>query len=342
MAADLTRRDLFKKSAVAGAAVAAVPGLAAILDACTSSSTSTSTSTSSGRGSIHLAVVTHGQASDPFWSVVKNGVAQAAKDMGVNYSYDAPPTFDMVKMSQLIDSKVASKPDGLIVSIPDASALGGSIKSAVSAGIPVISINSGSDVYKSLGALTHIGQTEEIAGMAGGENMGKAGVQNALCINQEQGNAALELRCKGFAEGLAKTSGGKVTELVVDLKNPTDTQQKVTSAFQRTPYDGVLALGPTGAAPALAALQAANKLGQIKLGTFDLSADVLSAIAGGNMLFAIDQQQYLQGYLPIVILTLYKLYLLLPGGGQPVLTGPNLVLKDTASRVIDLSKQGIR
>jgi len=341
MAADLTRRDLFKKSAAAGAAVAAVPGLAAILDACTSNTTSTSTSTSGNRGNIHLAVVTHGQASDPFWSVVKNGVVQAAKDMGVNYSYDAPPTFDMVKMSQLIDSKVASKPDGLIVSIPDASALGGSIKSAVSAGIPVISINSGSDVYKSLGALTHIGQTEELAGMAGGENMGKAGVQNALCINQEQGNAALELRCKGFQEGLVKT-GGKVTELVVDLKNPTDTQQKITSAFQRSPYDGVLALGPTGAAPALAALQAAGKLGQIKLGTFDLSADVLSAVAAGNMLFAIDQQQYLQGYLPIVILTLFKLYLLLPGGGQPVLTGPNLVLKDTAARVIDLSKQGIR
>ena len=321
--------------------MAAVPGLAAILDACTSNTTSTSTSTSGNRGNIHLAVVTHGQASDPFWSVVKNGVVQAAKDMGVNYSYDAPPTFDMVKMSQLIDSKVASKPDGLIVSIPDASALGGSIKSAVSAGIPVISINSGSDVYKSLGALTHIGQTEELAGMAGGENMGKAGVQNALCINQEQGNAALELRCKGFQEGLVKT-GGKVTELVVDLKNPTDTQQKITSAFQRTPYDGVLALGPTGAAPALAALQAAGKLGQIKLGTFDLSADVLSAVAAGNMLFAIDQQQYLQGYLPIVILTLFKLYLLLPGGGQPVLTGLNLVLKDTAARVIDLSKQGIR
>src|SRR5262249_44898794 len=312
MAADLTRRDLFKKSAVAGAAVAAGPGLAAVLDARTSSPTSTSTPTSGGRGSTPPAGGTPRQAAGPFSSGGENRVAQAAKDMGVNYSYDAPPTFDMVKMSQLIDSKVASKPDGLIVSIPDASALGGSIKSAVSAGIPVISINSGSDVYKSLGALTHIGQTEELAGMAGGENMGKAGVQNALCINQEQGNAALELRCKGFQEGLVKT-GGKVTELVVDLQKPTETAPKITNAFQRSPYAGVLALGPTGAAPALAALQAAGKLGQIKLGTFDLSADVLSAVAAGNMLFAIDQQQYLQGYLPIVILTLFKLYLLLPG-----------------------------
>jgi simple sugar transport system substrate-binding protein len=247
----------------------------------------------------------------------------------------------MVKMSQLIDAQVARKPDGLIVSLPDANALGASIKSAVAAGIPVVSINSGSDVYQGLGVLTHIGQTEEIAGIAGGSGLGRAGVQNGLCVNQEQGNAALELRFKGFQEGLART-GGRATELVVDLNNPTDTQQKIQSAVQRGGYDGILTLGPTGAAPAIAALNSLSKLGSIKLGTFDLSADVLSNIAGGKMVFAIDQQQYLQGYLPIVILTLYRLFLLLPGGGQPVLTGPNLVTKDTASRVIDLSKQGIR
>jgi simple sugar transport system substrate-binding protein len=107
-------------------------------------------------------------------------------------------------------------------------------------------------------------------------------------------------------------------------------------------YDGILTLGPTGATPTLKALQDAGKLGKIKLATFDLSADVLTNIDQGNVLFAIDQQQYLQGYLPIVFLTLYKLFLLMPGGGLPVLTGPALVKKDTAARVIDLSKRGIR
>jgi simple sugar transport system substrate-binding protein len=244
-------------------------------------------------------------------------------------------------MSQLIDAQVAKKPDGLIVSIPDAAALSKSIQSAVSAGIPVVSINSGSDVYKQLGILTHIGQTEELAGMVGGEKMGSAGVNNGLVIIQEQGNVSLELRAKGFAEGLAKT-GGKATNLVTDLNNPTDSQQKIATSLGRINYDGILALGPTGASPALKALQDTSKLGKVKLATFDLSADVLSAIDQGNMLFAIDQQQYLQGYLPIVFLTLYKLFLLMPGGGQPVLTGPALVLKDTAARVIDLSKRGIR
>jgi simple sugar transport system substrate-binding protein len=337
---DLTRRDILKKSAMGGAGLAAIPGLAAFLEACSNPQGGAVSGGGSQSRNVKLAVVTHGQGSDPFWSVVKNGVNQAGKDMGVSVTYDAPPTFDMVAMSQLIDAQVAKKPDGLIVSIPDASALNKSITAAVSSGIPVVSINSGSDVYKQLGILTHIGQTEELAGQAGGEQMGSAGVKNGLVVNQEQGNVSLELRAKGFGEGLAKT-GGTSNTLVVDLKNPTDTQQKIANELSKN-YDGVLTLGPTGATPALKALQDSGKVGKIKIGTFDLSADVLTSIDQGNMLFAIDQQQYLQGYLPIVFLTLYKLFLLMPGGGQPVLTGPALVKKDTAAKVIDLSKRGIR
>jgi simple sugar transport system substrate-binding protein len=339
----INRRDLFKRTAYAGAAATTLPGLAAFLAACANGTASNTSSSSNGaRSGIKLAAVTHGQASDPFWSVVKNGMAQGAKDMGVQYTYDAPNKFDMVAMSQLIDTQVARKPDGLIVSIPDANALQKSITAAVSAGIPVVSINSGADVFQKFGILTHVGQTEEIAGRAGGTALGKAGVMKGLCVNQEQGNTALEQRFQGFKAGLQASSGGSATELVVDLTNPTDTQQKITTAVQRDNYDGILALGPTGAIPAIQALQGLNKLGSVKLGSFDLSATLLQDIASGQALFAIDQQQYLQGYLPIVFLTLFKLYLLAPGGGQPVLTGPSLVTKNTASRVIDLSKQGIR
>lgn len=336
----MTRREAMKRTAYLGAGAAAVPGLAAFLAACANGSSGGS-SAGGSRSNLKIAAVTHGQASDTFWSVVKNGIAQGAKDMGVQYTYNAPQTLDMVKMGQLIDAQVARKPDGLIVSIPDPQALSTSIKAAVDKGIPVISMNSGSDVFKELGILTHVGQTEELAGIGGGEKLGAAGVKNALCVNQEQGNASLELRCKGFKEGLAKT-GGQVTELVVDLNNPTDTQQKVANAVTRNGYDGVLALGPSGAIPSLKALQQAGKLGQVKLGSFDLSPELVQQIADGKALFAIDQQQYLQGYLPVVFLTLYKLYQLSPGGGQPVLTGPSFVTKDTAKKVLDLTKQGIR
>src|SRR4051794_20345952 len=128
---------------------------------------------------LHFIVVTHGQPSDPYWSVVQKGVAQAGKDMGVQVEYQAPIKFDMVAMAQLIDAAVASKPDGLVVSIPDVNALGKSIKAAIAAGIPVISIDSGSDVAKNLGVLNHVGQTEYEAGFGGGEQMAAAGAKKA-------------------------------------------------------------------------------------------------------------------------------------------------------------------
>lgn len=293
------------------------------------------------RSDIRIVVVSHGQASDPFWSVVKNGVDQAAADMGVTVEYQAPQTFDMVAMSQLIDAAVASQPDGLVVSIPDASALGDSIRAAIDAGIPVISMNSGSDVAKDLGILVHVGQTEYEAGFGGGERMAAAGVTNALCVNQEVGNVALDLRCQGFTDAMAE-AGATVEVLAVDLADPIDSQQRIAAALTSNPdINGVLTLGPTGAAPALAALEEGGLLGQIQLATFDLSPEVLEAVRDGNMLFAIDQQQYIQGYLPIVLLTLYNTNLNTIAN-DVLMTGPGFVTQDTAAQVIELSAAGTR
>ena len=289
------------------------------------------------RGDIRIAVVTHGQASDPFWSVVKNGVDQGAEDMGVEVEYNAPQTFDPVKMSQLIDAAVASEPDGLVISIPDPDALRESIEKANEAGIPIVSINTGSDVSEELGALTHVGQTEFIAGEGAGERLAEEGVDNALCINQEVGNVALDQRCEGFEQGL----GGQVQVVAVDMNNPTDAQAKIETAVRQNPdINGVLALGPTGAEPALKALREMGKLQDIPLATFDLAPSVLEAIRDGDMVFAVDQQQYLQGYLPIVILTNYAQYGVTPE--SEVLTGPAFVTQENAQQVINLSKKGIR
>ncbi|CAN5796044.1 sugar ABC transporter substrate-binding protein [soil metagenome] len=292
---------------------------------------------------IRIVVVSHGQASDPFWSVVQNGVAAAGETMGVTVEYVAPPTFDMVAMGQLIDTAVASQPDGLVVSLPDADALGPAIRAAIEAGIPVVSMNSGSDTYKDLGILAHVGQTEYEAGVGGGERMVAAGVTKGICVNQEVGNAALDLRCQGFADALSE-AGATSTVLAVDLTDPAGSQAAIESALTADPdIDGVLTLGPTGADPALVALENLGLTGQTLLATFDLSPNALQAIADGNMLFAIDQQQYLQGYLPIVMLTLHNQYGgLIPGGGGVVLTGPGFVTQENAAAVIDLSAQGIR
>jgi simple sugar transport system substrate-binding protein len=285
----------------------------------------------------HIIVVTHGQVSDSFWVVVKNGVEAAAKETNSTVEYRAPEKFDMVALSQLIDAAVASKPDGLIVSIPDASALSKSIQAAVAAKIPVISINSGSDVSKKLGCLLHVGQEEELAGQRAGERMKAEGVKKAAVINQEVGNVALDLRAKGFSEGL-----GTNAEVVAVTMDFTSARNAIAGYLQKNPdVEGILALGPTGAEPALQAIEESGKVGKIKFGTFDLSPTALQAIDKKQMEFAIDQQQYLQGYLSVMIMANYIKYGLLPAN-DVVLTGPGFVTVETAKQVIDLSKKGIR
>ncbi|HSK19533.1 MAG TPA: sugar ABC transporter substrate-binding protein [Longimicrobiales bacterium] len=301
-----------------------------------------SAASASGRDTIRIAFVTHGQSADAFWSVVSNGARDAARDLGVDVQYQAPTRFDMVEMSNLIRSTTASRPHGLVVSIPDPAALAGAIRAATDAGIPVISINSGADDYRALGALAHVGQTEYEAGFAGGERLAAAGVRRALCINHEVGNTAQDLRCRGLADALAE-SGASATVLGVSLADPADAQQRIAGALRAdSSIDGMLALGPSGADPALAALRATGRAGRVAFGTFDLTPRVLEAVRDGEVLFAIDQQQYLQGYLPVILLVKYLETRALPGGGDIIRTGPGFVTRADAASVIDLTARGIR
>lgn len=282
-----------------------------------------------------IIVVSHGQANDPFWSVVKNGVDLAAQHTGANVDYRAPETFDMVAMSQLIDAAVNQEPDGIVVSIPDGDALGPSIERAVAAGIPVISMNSGSDVAASLGAALHVGQSEFDAGKAAGELLAEMGGTNAICVNQEVGNVALDLRCSGFEEGF----GGSVSVLPTS-NDPTEIESKVSAALASDEsIDTIMALGAgTAGEPSVAAVKASGR--DVHVATFDLSASFLESIVAGDAAFAIDQQQFLQGYLPVVFLAAHANYGLIPGGDVP--SGPNLITADKAGQVIELSAQGIR
>ncbi|ORE93777.1 sugar ABC transporter substrate-binding protein [Aurantimonas sp. 22II-16-19i] len=284
-----------------------------------------------------IIVVTHGQANDPFWSVVKNGVEEAAKNTGASVDYRAPETFDMVQMGQLIDAAVNQEPDGLVVSIPDADALGPSIERAVQAGIPVISMNSGSDVSKTLGALLHVGQDEFTAGKAAGEKLKEMGGKTALCVNQEVGNVSLDQRCAGFEEGF----GGSV-QVVPTSNDPTEVKSKVQAALESNQdVDTILGLGAaTVGEPAVQAVEAVGRGDTVKVASFDLSAGFLKNVADGKAAFAIDQQQFLQGYLPVAFLALNAKYGLMPGGNVP--SGPNLVTEEKASQVIELSSKGIR
>ena len=284
-----------------------------------------------------IIVVAHGQANDPFWSVVKNGVEAAAADTGATVEFRSPETFDMVQMSQMIDAAVNQEPDGLVVSIPDADALGPSIERAVAAGIPVISMNSGSDVSKQLGALLHVGQDEYTAGEAAGAKLAEMGGTNAICVNQEVGNVALDLRCEGFAAGF----GGTV-EVLPTNNDPAEVEAKIRAALESNPeIDTILGLGASLVGePAVVAVAAVGRTGEVNVGTFDMSEGFLQSVIAGDAAFAIDQQQFLQGYLPVTFLALNAKFGLIPGGNVP--SGPNLITADKAEQVVSLAAQGIR
>ena len=285
---------------------------------------------------VTIAMVTHGDGGS-FWAVAKKGAEAAAEDLGVTLRYSESNN-DPEEQAQLIEAAVTEEVDGLAVSAPNPDAIRDAVKTAVDAGIPVITLNSGAEEAEALGAMTHVGQTETIAGEGAGAQLKEAGASKIICVIHEQGNIGLNQRCEGASKGF----GGEVENLQVagtsDISTTlTEIQSKLESD---TSIDGVLALNPDIAVAARDAIAGAGS--EATLGTFDLSADVIKAIQADEIAFAVDQQQYLQGYLPVVFLTLNKTNLNTVGGGLPVLTGPGFVTKENAAEIEKLAEAGTR
>ena len=281
-----------------------------------------------------IVMVTHGQATDPFWAVVRKGAEEGARETDSDLEYRSPAHFDLAAMSQLIEEAASSKPDAMIVSIPNAAIVGPSIKAAVAAGIPVISINSGLAASKELGCMMHIGQEDELAGRNAGSRMKAAGVKNTLILNQEVGNVGLDLRIRGFKQGFEGPFHH--VEVLPVTMNADETQAAITNYLENhAEVDGIVGLGPTAAEPALQVVDHLNRAGQIKVCTFDTSAAVLEALVNKRLEFSVDQQQWLQGYLPVVLLGNYVRYGTIVQNDL-ILTGPSFVTPENVQKVMRL------
>ncbi|WCB92956.1 hypothetical protein DSM104299_01656 [Baekduia alba] len=289
-----------------------------------------------GTRAVRIAVVTHGQASSPFWAIVRNGVEAAGRQMDAVISYKAPDVYSLDHMVGLIDQAVVSKPDGLVVSLPEPG-LAPAVRRAVKAGIPTVTINSGSDMYKKLGVLAHVGQPEGEAGFKSGERLARRGVRRALCVNLLIPNVGLDARCAGLARAM-RAAGGRSTVVRIDDQSPS-APQEIAAAVADDKADGVLAMNSLSGVAATKGL--AGDSG-VLIGTFDLGPDVLTAVKDGKLAFAVDQQAYLQGYLPVVLLAERARYGLFPAQGDVIPTGPNFVTKGNAAKAIQLSSRSIR
>lgn len=274
-------------------------------------------------------MITHTQGTDPFWPVVEKGGRDAAEDVGAEFDYNFAPTGDMADMARLIESAAATQPDGIIVSLPDADALGGAIRAASESGIPIITINSGLEHYKSVGALMHIGQPEKLAGQAAGERAMAEGAGKALCLNQEAYNTALADRCQGYFDAVGQELN------MIDVSNDVaQIKTRTAAALQSDPeINALLAVGPHVCEAAADAIEEVGA--EVHLSCFDMTPGVINLIKEGKVKYTIDQQQYLQGYMPVTVLHLYNNNAgMLPGSNIP--SGPGFV---DASNAADVEAQ---
>jgi simple sugar transport system substrate-binding protein len=322
-----------------GAALAVVASLAVITSACSGggappSSSSGGSGGGGGNSGYTFAMITHETPGDTFWDRIKAGAQQAAKDTGSTLKYSSDP--DATKQAVLIQNAIDSHVDGIATTLVTPDALIPTVKKAVAAGIPVDSFNSGLAFYKQAGAITHFSSDEFLAGQQAGEKAKAAGGKKVLCVIQQTGSVALEDRCKGVKNTFPNTENIQVNG-ADDSAVSSAIQAKLT---QDKAIDWVITLGAAQAIDTIKVIPAAGS--QAKVGTFDLNLQAAQAVKDGKLQFCIDQQPYLQGYLAITQLYLYKKNGNIMGGGKPVLTGPSFVDKTNVDKVLPFIKKNTR
>lgn len=269
-------------------------------------------------------------ASGTFWGVMKKGFDDACAAYGVSCNMIGDP--DITKQAALVDTSIANGVDGIVLTLPNVDALRDAIQRAADAGIPVVTINSGSDVFATTMAIAHAGQDEFIAGQGAGERLVAAGATNILCPIHEANNAALQARCDGVEAGAA---GATVKRLQIDVANLDAAFETLKTEVSDSSIDAVITLNPDVSIRARDAIAEAGS--SAMLATFDLGEEVLNSIEAGTIEFGVDQQQYLQGHLPVIALKLNIENGHVIGGGQAILTGPGFVDSSNVSQV----KEGV-
>lgn len=322
----------FRKSSVALAGAAAA---LLTLTGCVGTGQGATDSGGVSNEPLNIAVITHSPAGDPFWDLVRSGALQAGEDLNLTIGYQGDD--DPVQQSQFVDAAIADGVDGIVLSLANPDGLSAAMRRAAEAGIPIVAINSGSDVAIDQGAIAFVGQDPVIAAEASGERLLEASVSKVSCVIQEAGNVYLETTCAGLAE----VDGLEVTNLQVDGTNVADVQATITSQLLTDPsFDAVYTIGTEVAKAAVAA--AAESSSDAVVTSYNLDTDMLDMIRNGQVLFTVDQQGWLQGYEAAQILQASIRYGNVLGGGLPVSTGPSFVTQENLADVEQFVRQGTR
>ncbi len=279
-----------------------------------------------------VSFISHGAPGDTYWDLVLKGAQDAAKKDNIELRYSSDP--QAPNQANLVQNAIDSKVDGIAVTVPNAQAIGPTAQKAVEAGIPVVGLNAGMDVYKDYGMSAFFGQDEHIAGEAVGDKLKEAGAEHVLCVIHEQGNSSQEARCGG----VAKTAGAEVENIYVNGQDLTSVQSTLEAKLQQdSSIDWIMALQAPVAMRAVAVAGDSTKVA-----TFDTNAELVDAIAAGDVEFAVDQQPYVQGYMAVDALWLAHRNGSTVGGGTPVYTGPSFVDASNVEGIAEAAKAGLR
>jgi simple sugar transport system substrate-binding protein len=322
--------------------VALIAVLLLVAAACSSSGgkkseqqTATANAGKANTPNITIAMVTHGAPSDTFWDIIRKGAQAAAAKDNVTLKYSSDP--DAGKQATLIQSAIDSKVDGLAVTLPTPATLAPAVKKAIQAGIPVVAFNAGIGQYSESGALSYFGSDESLAGETAGKRASDDGYKNLLCVIQFQGQVQLEARC----DGVKKTFTGNWSKIYVNGNDRPSEQSTIAAKLKQDKnIDFIVTLGAPDALAAINAVK--DSASKAKVGTFDFNPQIPPKINSGDLQFAIDQQPYLQGYLSVDSLWLYKTNGNILGGGKPTLTGPFVVDKSNIAVVGKFAEAGTR
>lgn len=285
---------------------------------------------------LKITLITHGGEGDAFWELVQKGAQVAAAKDNVELTYAADD--DPASQAELMRDAIRQRVDGIAVTLAKPTAMAGPVAEARAAGIPVIGLNSGIDEWKSAGLLEYFGQDESVAGRAVGDKLDDLKAKHALCVIHERGNVALEARCAG----VKKAFGGETENLYVDGTDMDAVTATVGARLTQNPDIDEVVMN--GAQFALAAVKSVDQTrSKAHVATFDLNKDLVKAVQDGDVQFAVDQQPYLQGYLAVDSLWLYRTNGNTLGGGEaPVLTGPAFVTKANVASVANFADNGTR
>lgn len=326
-----------KRALVAGPIAALL-----VLTACSGGGAAPSTDESQAGGGqvagtpkMKIAMISHAPAGDAFFDTIINGAKAASAKDNVDFEYSGDG--DVTKQATLVQAAIDAKVDGIAVSIPNADALRSTILKAKDAGIPVVAYNAGDRDWQSTGALSFFGEPEVLSGEAAGEALNKGGYKHALCVVQAQGQVQLEDRCAGMKSKFS----GKVDEQFSEGTNPSSYVTTIQAKLSSDPsIDAVVTLGPALGVALSNALKSTGS--KVAVATYAMNDDVYPLLTSGDIIFTIDQQPWLQGYMSIDALWFYKKNGTVLGSNQSIATGPVVLDKTNVGPVEQYAKAGDR